>query len=123
MRKYLNETILPWIPEEVRSRIVTVTKTQPSKTTEGKDETQTTEDDVWIPSVAEIFGSSSKYYELFQDTPTKRIKQKNKGASAIEWYTRKPSGVNNFSRVATNGYTSSYGYTTDACGVVLGFCT
>lgn len=122
MRTYLKETVKPLIPEAVRSAIKDVTKTQPSYNSAGNSETQTTTDDVWLPSKDEMFGASSLYFGMFQDTNELRIKKKGGATSASYWWLRSVSSTNSFYRVHTNGAYSSY----DAhitYGVALGFCT
>lgn len=122
MRTYLKDTIKPLIPETVRNSIVTVTKTHPSYNTAGTIETQTTEDDVWIPSKDEVYGETSKYYELFQDTSINRCK-KYAGSSAYQyWWLRSASETNYFQRVITTGGYSDNGASV-ARYIALGFCT
>ena len=63
LRAYFQETILPLIPNEVRSHIVEVTKTHPAyrngvSAGSTQSYTQTTQDKVWIPSYAEMFSTT-----------------------------------------------------------------
>ena len=88
MRSYLIDTIKPLIPSGVSNAIKPVTKTQPAYNTSGSSFTQTTTDDIWIPSYNEIFGSSSLYYPLFQNTDANRVKKKSGATSASEWWIR-----------------------------------
>jgi hypothetical protein len=50
LRAYLNDTIKPMIPENVRSAIKDVEKSQNAYNVSGGSFTQTTIDDLWIPS-------------------------------------------------------------------------
>ena len=121
MRTYMKETIKPLIPATVRNAIKEVTKTHPSYDTSGASETQTTTDDVWIPSYDELFGSSSKYKALFENTNANRIKYKVGASSASWWWLR--SAYTNFSffNVFTSG-ASNYGSANNSGAVALGFC-
>lgn len=122
MRTYLNDTILPLIPEEVRNKIVTVTKTQPSNNTAGTSETKTTEDDVWIPSYAEVSGPASKYYELFQNANANRIKKKPGETSASYWWLRSAGNTRYFHSVSSTGSLLN-NFASNNYGVALCFCT
>lgn len=122
MRTYLKETVKPLIPEAVRSAIKDVTKTQTSYNSAGSRETQTTTDDVWLPSKDEMFGASSLYFGMFQDTNELRIKKKGGATSADYWWLRSASYTHYFTGVNTSGVNSdNYAYRTS--GVALGFCT
>lgn len=121
MRTYLKDTVKPLIPETVRNAIVSVTKSQPSYTTSGSSTTQTTADDVWIPSSSEVSGSSSAYYGLFQNTSANRIKYKSGASSVAVWWLRSAYYTNNFHYVYSNGNVNNY-YANYTYGVALGFC-
>lgn len=123
MRSYLIDTIKPLIPNSVSNAIKSVTKTQPAYNTSGSSLTQTTTDDIWIPSKSEMIGSSSLYYPLFQDTNANRIKKKLDSTSAsLDWWVRSAYGVNFFNCVSPDGHSSNDG-STGSWGVALGFCT
>ena len=119
MRSYLKNTIKPLIPSAVRNAIVEVTKTQISYTVSGSSETQTTTDDVWIPSRSEIQTSEAIYPVLFPDSASR--KKSKVGGSATQWWTRQAYSSSNF-----YPYTSSGSPTNDPAnfsyGVALGFC-
>ena len=122
MRSYLIDTIKPLISDTVRNAIKSVTKTQPAYDTLGNRFTQTTTDDIWIPSYNEIFDSSSLYYPLFQNTTTNRIKKKSGSTSASFWWLRYAIGIDSFNMVGSSG--DGYGSgATISRGVALGFCT
>ena len=121
MRTYLQDTVKPLIPEEIRNRLRTVSKTQPAYNTSGSSFTQTTEDDVWIPSYNECFGSSSMYKALFENTNANRIKYKVGSSSASSWWLRSAISTPNFYSVPSSGgnyYTNAH----NSYGVALGFC-
>lgn len=122
MRSYLIDTIKPLIPSTVSSAIKSVTKTQSAYSTSGSFFTQTTMDDVWIPSNNEMFGSSSLYYPLFQNTNANRIKKKLDLTSASEWWLRSAIDVGGFDFVNSSGANSGY-VAHGSGGVALGFCT
>lgn len=110
MRTYLKETIKPLIPENVRSQIVAVTKTQPSSNTAGTIETQTTEDDVWLPSKIELQSGIYNHYW-----------QNQKPSSSV--FLRSAANKDYFHYLQQNGAVSNYGTPTSALAVILGFCT
>lgn len=122
MRAYLISTIYPLIPDHVKSAIVTVTKTQKAYDTFGFAFTQTTEDDLWIPSKNEIVGSSSTYYGLFQDTNANRIKWKVGRNKAFAWFMRSSIYDNQFDTVGDDGSITYYN-ANNTLSVALGFCT
>lgn len=74
MRKYFQETVLPLIPENVRSHIVPVTKAHPAYNVTGNSFTQTTMDSIWIPSDSETV-STGKYGMLFTNIDDRRKKK------------------------------------------------
>lgn len=126
MRAYLKDTIKPLIPEAVRNAIVNVTKVS-SIYTGGAlvKDGQTTTDDVWIPSVHEIFNNTNyettgPVYSSKFNSNANRIK-KNAAGSADSWWLRSASGANNFGCVNNNG-SESGSNASGAYGLVLGFC-
>lgn len=121
MRSYLKNTIKPLIPAAVRNAIVEVTKVQPTRTTTGGSATQQSTEDVWIPSYNEIFGVSSLYYPLFQNTNANREKKKAGASSATHWWLRSAYNSGNFYYVSSGGSTNGYG-AHGSYGVALGFC-
>ena len=122
MRSYLIDTIKPLIPTNVSNAIKPVTKTQPASNTSGSLFTQTTTDDIWIPSHIEMFGSSSLYYPLFQDTKANRIKKKLDSTSAFYWCLRSTEDVLTFDGVNSRG-SRDVAQSDVSHGVALGFCT
>ena len=121
LRTYYNETLLPLIPEEVRSRIVSVTKTQKAYDTAAASFTQTTEETVWPPSYPEMYGASSLYYGLFEDTNANRIKYKVGAASAINWWLRSAYS-SYYAYYASTGGSYSNGMVYYEIALALGFC-
>lgn len=123
MRTYLKDTIKPLISESVRNKIVTVTKTQTAWNTTGTTFTQTTQDDVWIPSEVEVSYSNGIYRGLFVSN-SDRIKNNVKTSSTEQWWLRNaaPYNKNAYSKVEMAGSTFTFSSTT-SMGVCLGFCT
>lgn len=121
MRTYLKETIKPLIPDVVRSQIITVTKIQDDRDLiELKTYKQTTQDDIWIPDCYEIYNSSCKYAELFNNNAG-RIKISTKTNRAEKWWLRSVLNVGLYS-------VSPYGYSLRSdpdmpLGIAVGFCT
>lgn len=126
MRTYLKETVKPLIPATVRNAIKTVYKSHPNINTSGSTETQTVQDDVWLPSYVEMFGSTSqtnqpRYKVVFPDANS-RMKSKVGETSAFWWWTRSALISSDFNVVIRNGDSSSVGAASSG-GVALGFCT
>lgn len=112
---------MPLIPIYVRDNIKVVTKTQTSRTTTGGTETQTTQDDVWIPSQAEVVGSSSMYYGLFHNTDDRRVKR-NLIGTVYPWWLR-DAYQGQYCRIINDSGTLSYAKTNTRSYFCLGFCT
>ena len=126
MRIYLKEVIKPLIPENIRNNIIEVTKNQTSMETNGKSVTQTTVDDVWIPSIRE---SSGSIYDKHFTCNTSRIKKKNSGIYAGAWWER---DANDFGEAALKKFYNVNGYgqpqmssfaNEDYLSICLCFCT
>lgn len=124
MRAYLNDSVKPQIPALVRAAIKPVTKTHPAYSTKigWPSSTQTTTDEVWLPSYEEMFRSSSLYYPLFQNTDANRIKKKAGTTSASGWWLRSAYKDNYFYNVTIGGADGS-NQPNRSYGVALGFCT
>ena len=120
LRSYLKGSIKTMIPALVRNQIVDVTKTQNAHNTEGREFTQTTQDDIWIPSDSEVDGSKSIYCELFPNAAN-RIK-KGADETSIMWWLRNTRNTYSVRICMTDGAISS-GTTSANRGVVLCFCT
>lgn len=122
MRAYLKDTVKPLLPEVVRTAIKVVTKTQTARGTNGKTFTQTTQDDVWIPTWTEV---SENYGPL--TTQSSRIKSIVGKTESEAWWLRGVTTYGEriegkFNAVYTDGTslnTSSHA----GLGVCLGFCT
>ena len=126
MRKYLNETIKPLIPETVRNAIKPVRKYSKACKHIGSEVTNSlTTDDLWIPSYCEVFGvgleTHGPIYSAAFSNNDSRIKSRADG-SAAWWWLRSAYGKYGFYYVYTDGSYYSYNaYFTG--GVALGFCT
>ena len=116
LRAYLKNTVYQALPGPVRQRVVSVKKRQYDYF-EHAD--QITEDLVWIPDKAEIFGEDSLYYELFRDKDENRKKQQN--GSAAWWWLRSATSTNTFYTVYYSGGTGT-GSANISGGLALGFC-
>lgn len=121
LRAYMNDTVKPMIQADVLAGIKAVTKTQPSYNTAGTSETQTTQDDIWIPSYEECF-SSGAYTGLFT-ADADRVKYRAGVTYPDNWWLRSAAGMGAFRFVINSaGYT-----TTDSADkkkhIALGFCT
>lgn len=119
LRAYLKNTIKPLIDENVASRIVPVTKTQPARDQTNTTFTQTTEEDVWIPSYDEL-GDDGVYTILFGDNDS-RIKYKAGATTVGRWWMRSVSGGVRFDCVGEDGgWLSVMNY--EESNVALSFC-
>lgn len=118
MRAYLKETIKPLIATNVASRIAVVTKTHRASDAASNLVTQSTKEDVWIPSETEL---TSTYTALFPDQMSRYRYCVGNQSSASQWWTRDAyTSSNAFIYVnygILKGSTVTSGY-----GVVLSFC-
>ena len=126
MRTYMKGTIKPLIPENVRNAIKEVKKYSYGYNTSGSSvNDMITNDDVWIPSYREVFGSyetqGPKYTAVFTDAAS-RIKKNVSSGSAAVWWLRSADYDNYFYAVYASGNTDS-GSANSARGVAVGFCT
>lgn len=120
LRAYLKDTIKPMIPETVRNSIKEVTKSQMSYSADGKTYTQTTTEDVWIPSEDELCGNNSLYYGLYENKKESRIKKIDN--STCSWWLRSVHGITSYDNITSTGG-SDYNNPTTQLGVCLCFCT
>ena len=121
MRTYLADTIKPLIPSDVRTAIVGV-----SKTSKGVSSSDTTSDELWIPSYREMMNNNTHeptgvVYSTAYSVSSKRIK-KHKGY-ADEYVTRSMFGTASYERITASGNVSQSAYGEGNYGIALGFCT
>ena len=125
MRAWLQDSILPMIPDTVRSNIKEVKKYSYSYSDEG---TISSSDKIWIPSRREVFGednsnedSGPEYLTAFSDAAS-RIKRR--AGEPYWWWLRSASytGDLDFYYVSDDGsdWISYYAYY--VYGVAVGFC-
>lgn len=116
MRTYLNETIYPTLPNDLKSVIVEKTHMR----TEGNQSGSlvSASDKLWLPTEWEIFGTShfgyensayNKQYSIFTDANS-RIKKIVNNTSANDWWESSPNFASNkrFCYVILNGNGESY---------------
>lgn len=127
MRTYLNNTILPMIPEFVRGMVKTVTKYSDSYDTSGAAvDSAVSTDAVWIPSARELFGGTSYentgvvYSGLFNNNNS-RIKLK--GPEFGSWTTRTANNYAVQRIIGSTGSISKSGSVTYDANIAIGFCT
>lgn len=120
MRTYLKETIKPLIPESVRNSIVSVSKSQNTYDTTGARFTQTTQDDVWIPTYGEMRGVSALYGDLYK-SQSDCIKKTQSGIATTYW-TRQCQNYQYIYYISASSGSTSHGSPSTAWGVALGFC-
>lgn len=122
-RMHLKNTIKPLMPDSVRGAIKDVTKTQYAYNISGDWFTQTTQDDIWIPSSREI--TENTYLELFTCNVI-RSKKKPGATSYIVWHLRDAKYAKGNYYVTTSGKLpiSVYSGGTDSLrGICICFCT
>lgn len=136
MRTYLKETIKPLIPITVRNAIIAVTKYSTICDTTGTtvNDAASTED-VWIPSLRELQGSSSTiatetqgpvYDRIFSHSSGSSseswLKKKISESSPSDWWTRSSVGNYGFRYILNAG---TYGNlaSSNSRSLALGFCT
>lgn len=127
MRLWLNETVFHMLPDELQEIIV------PRRIVQIMDgETLESEDRLWLPSFAEMFGeekakdwapadTNETQMELFT---TERSRVKEVPGKGTWWYwLRSPRGSTStyFCFVGSNGI-AGYNTASYACGVAFGFC-
>ncbi len=120
MRTYLKDTIKPLIPTDVVGIVEAVVKTQTAYTPASTSVTQTTQDDVWIPSRKEAL-TSGPYNGLFASSVS-LYKIIYGETSGCEWWVRDAVSDANFNSVQANMSFSGRAANT-SYGVCLGFCT
>lgn len=122
LRSWLSDSILPLIPEPVRSHMVSVTKSQMSCNSAAKLHGQTCSDLLWIPSKEECYDSDGAYRGLFPDAAS-RIKMKAGASDALVWWNRTAVNSTGFA-FGTFTATGASGtrYAQYSNGVCIGFC-
>ena len=121
LRQYLNETIKPLIPANIRSRMVSVTKTQPSYDTSETAVTQTTTDDIWIPSTDEV-NANGTYSAIFNSSNNSRIKRKVPTMAVNYWWLRSAGGNASAFSVTNQGGSTQYRSVSEGAGIAPSFC-
>lgn len=130
-RTWMNDELLPCIPENVRTSIKPVNKYTRKYGTDGEVEgIEVTSDRLWLPSTTELnlqqnetfYDGPGPIYNVFYSEASRRSKPKH-GEEKGFWYAARTSSTRRHIRVVTTegGMTYSnpiYGY-----GVCLGFCT
>lgn len=122
MRAYLENTIKPLIPENVRSRICSVSKKQYAYDTNNKFHAQTTSDDLWIPDLFELASQPTSIYAGFMPDEESKIKNVVGANQSSYWWCRRAATNANFESVYYSGG-SGQGKASYVRGIALGFCT
>ena len=124
MRAWLQNSILPLVPDPVRSEIKEVKKYSYSYTGIG---TVSSADRIWIPSHREIFGANYRYEnrgpEYLEAFPDKSSRTRKNGDDYYFWWLRSAyaSSESQFCSVGGNGSAYISGAGTNG-GVCVGFC-
>lgn len=131
MYAYLRDTVLPSLPEELRTRIKTVNK----KTEAGNQSSsvQTDAVQIFLFSVNEVAGTQSgswvsndegSTYPVFTGDAS-RIKKLSNGAGAAQWWWLRSPRLdfsNGFCGVTSDGNAAGYTVASGSGGVCFGFC-
>lgn len=127
MRSWLHSDILRNMDETLQAGIKTVNKTYYDYTS---NSTKISEDQIWIPSVREVFGGSEyessgcDYTDFFSTSDAKRKWTGLCGLGEnIAWWTRSAYQGNWRFRYVQAGGSQNGGNAGDSMGVVFGFCT
>lgn len=125
MRTWLNNTVKPLIPENIRNSIVQVNKVQSIYNNNLIKDGQTTQDSVWIPSYREIIKSTSTettnvVYEYFDYDSSKRAKYYD-SYQDTSWWLRSVIDNDRYFYLSSSS-SGSYGSSDSQFGVALGFC-
>lgn len=129
IRSFLANTVKGFLPEVVKNSIVTVTKVQSTyDTSAGKIivNGETTEDDLWIPSRREMYGSSTDesigavYTDRFTNNDA-RVKNP-KGDSSTSYSLRSRTSASKYRSVTATGAIGSEPLASTML-ICLGFCT
>lgn len=121
LRSYFQNNIRSLALNKTHNQIVTVLKTHTAYDTNAQRFTQTTTDDVWIPSYKEMKDTTSLYGQLMSST-TNRIKFVTNTTTATNWWLRGSDGKNHSNYIDTTGGLANT-YVTHDYGICLGFCT
>ncbi len=128
LRSYLQNTVLPLIPSDVRSRIVSVKKYSKSYNASGTIvNNELTNDSIWVPSCREINiaaeSSGPNYSSVFTGNSA-RIKYSYGTTTAVKYYQRTVSFANtsDFSAIATTGVTNNLAANSTSGYFPFGFC-
>lgn len=125
MRSWLRETVLPLLPSELRAAIKTVRKYS-LEYVNSSSQTQTSDDNLWIPSVFEMYGgegyeegTDACYTDVYssRDARTKYI-----GNSKTNYWLRTATDASRYALCdyLNNSHTSYYSHNSQ--GVCIGFC-
>lgn len=126
MRNAYMQRIFTVLPKDLQDLIVTVDKV--TGIGGGKNETETTQDKLFLLSQREVFGNSEdvadfegKQYPYFENEENRIAYRNNKNTSW--WWLRSPylADSHGFCNVDYNGY-AIYHWATDSCGVRPAFC-
>lgn len=126
MRSWLNDTVLPLLPNEVQAGIKQVRKYSdyivPGQSSITHD--QVTADKLWIPSAREVMGGTSyeqtgASYSSFISNGTVKYSQSN---SMSNWWLRSAYSTAQFRYITSNGSVSYYSSNNTGQGTCLGFC-
>lgn len=130
MRTYLNETVYPTLPTDLKN--VIVEKTHMHTAGNQSHDLVSASDKLWLPTTYEMFGENSQYYlddadhnihySIFPDNASRIKYRKAASTSARAWWLSSPhvSSSHYFAFVDTDGSRGDDGSANYSIGVVLG---
>ena len=122
LKNSIETYIKPKIAEVIKNRIEKVKKTQAAYDTNGTEFTQTTEDDIWIPSRDECYDKGI-YTNLFAEN-TSRIKNRPGYSLGEAWWLRDAYVKDKTYFVFGSTGTANAGTNTNSSYyIAIGFCT
>lgn len=126
IRAYVKNSILPLIPANIARRILSVQKVSLSINTDGTKTDITTTDNLWIPSLREMFVSSTRgessgpHYGFFDNANNR--KKTNENGNTLYWL-RTTFRADRIEAVLANGAYGSAGNNPDYLyWSLIGFC-
>lgn len=145
MRSWLHDDVLPMIPNEIRSKIVEVSKMYFNDHSYGSSTPSTSADKIWIPSAYEVgihtlysgrqviresgvsyanfFRPAPGYSETVSADPTRCKYEPSAGTSSKQWMLRSIYDPWCYCYVSPKGMNDYGGAVQSTAGTVFGFCT
>ena len=124
IKTYIQSTVKPMIPEQVRNAIVPVTKIQADFVSGSwaRKNGQTTTEDVWIPSIYELDSTWTTYEDTGATYSGKFTSNNDRIKDASYYWTRSAANSTSFCAIKSTGEKTNEAATANDY-IALGFCT